>query len=452
MGNVLAMLVASIAEMELEAISERNSSAFRHNFKAGKYRGGIPPWGYLPDDSTGEWRLVQDKEQVDVIHEVVRRVLDGEPLRSVAHDLTKRGVLTPRDRFAQAQGREVKGYEWHSAGLKRSLTSPTLLGQVVTREPLTDAQGRIQRDSTGKKKFGPETIVRNGDGSPVIRADPILTGEVFDRLRVELADRENRKEPTKRSTGLLLQIVHCGVCGRPAYRLKGGPGRSPRYRCASAQYKESCGNKSIPMDYADEAVESILLGMLGKSERLERVWDSGSDNSAELASVNDELVDLTSQLGKGIFRVGTPQRAQLDQRIAALDARQRELSAEAVKPARWTWQPTGEKFGDWWARQDITGRNIWLRSMNVRMDFWSSTGTDGKVVNRVNLDIGDLETLTKQLDARGAVAEWQEVFAAMSANDIQGITIGTDGTFAITPKGLSDEEEAAAAEFYGWEV
>ena len=452
MGNVLAMLVASIAEMELEAISERNSSAFRHNFKAGKYRGGIPPWGYLPDDSTGEWRLVQDKEQVDVIHEVVRRVLDGEPLRSVAHDLTKRAVLTPRDRFAQAQGRDVKGYEWHSAGLKRSLTSPTLLGQVVTREPLMDAQGRVLRTSTGKKQFGPETIVRNADGSPVVRADPILAREVFDRLGVELADRENRKEPTKRSTGLLLQIVHCGVCGRPAYRLKGGPGRSPRYRCASAQYKESCGNKSIPTDYADEGVESILLGMLGESERLERVWDSGSDNSAELASVNDELVDLTSQLGKGVFRVGTPQRAQLDQRIAALDARQRELSAEAVKPAGWTWRPTGEKFADWWDRQGTTARNIWLRSMNVRMDFWRSTGTDGKVVNRVNLDIGDLETLTKQLDGSGPVAEWQEVFAVMSANDIQGITIGTDGTIAITPKGLSDQEEAAAAEFYGWEV
>ena len=72
--------------------------------------------------------------------------------------------------------------------------------------------------------------------------------------------------------------------------------------------------------------------------------------------------------------------------------------------------------------------------------------------DRVNLDLGDLQTLTKQLDASGPVAEWQKVFAAMSANDIQGITIGTDGTISITPKGLSDEEEAAAAEFYGWEV
>jgi site-specific DNA recombinase len=205
-GDIIAMLVAKVAEMELAAISERNSSAARYNIKAGKYRGGVPPWGYLPDDVTGEWRLVQDPEQIKIIREAVDRVLSGEPLRAVAHDLTARRILTPRDRFAQHQGREVRGYEWHSQGLKRSLTSETLLGYAV---------------SGGKP-------VRADDGSPVIRADPILTREVFDRLGVELADRENRKEPTKRSTGLLLQILYCGVCGKPAYRLKGGTGRKPR--------------------------------------------------------------------------------------------------------------------------------------------------------------------------------------------------------------------------------
>jgi site-specific DNA recombinase len=174
MGNVLALLVASIAEMELDAISERNASAFRHNFKSGKYRGGIPPWGYLPDNSSGEWRLVQDPEQVSVINEVVHRVLGGEPLRAVAHDLTERKVLTPKDRFGQHQGREIAGYAWHSGPLRRSLTSPTLLGHMVTREPLLDAQGRVRRDSRGKKMFGPETVVRSrrrlarGPG----RADP----------------------------------------------------------------------------------------------------------------------------------------------------------------------------------------------------------------------------------------------------------------------------------------
>jgi site-specific DNA recombinase len=431
-GDIVALLVAKVAEMELAAISDRNASAARYNIRAGKYRGGIPPWGYLPEQTEAGWRLVQDPEQVAIIQEVVERVLAGEPLRSVAHDLTGRKVLTPKDRFAQAQGRQVKGYEWHSSPLKRSLTSPTLLGQVVTRETLTDAQGRIRRDVKGKKMFGPEAVVRNDDGSPVVRCEPILTREVFDRLGVELADRENRREPTKRSSGLLLQVIYCGVCGRPAYRLKGGAGRKPRYRCASAQYRDPCGNRSIPMAEADDAVEGLLLGLLGTSERLERLWDKGSDHSAELTEIDNTLADLTDQLGSGAFSRGTPQRARLDARIASLAARQAELSAEAVRPSGWTWQPTGEKFADWWDRQDVTARNVWLRSMGVTLGFVYSLEGKGPTLN---MEPGDLETLTQQLEAAGAAAALRATFEAMKANGVAGMELSSDAKVIVLTDG-----------------
>jgi site-specific DNA recombinase len=81
--------------------------------------------------------------------------------------------------------------------------------------------------------------------------------------------------------------------------------------------------------------------------------------------------------------------------------------------------------------------------MNVRLTFDRE---------RFYLDLGDLYTLTEQLNASGAVTEWQKVFDYMQDNGIQGVTIGANGAVVITPKGLTDEEEAAAAEFYGWEV
>ncbi len=351
-GDVIALLVAKVAEMELAAISERNASAFQHNFRAGKYRGGMPPWGYLPRQVDGVWKLVQDPVQVAVITEVVDRVLNGEPLRAIAHDLTGRGVLTPRDRFAEAQNREVRGYAWHAGRLRESLASQTLLGYVVTKGE----------------------VVRGDDGSPLIRSEPILDRGTFDRVGVELTDRENRKEPTARSSGLLLRVIFCGVCGRPAYRLKGGPGRSPRYRCASAQYRDPCGNLTVPLAEADEFVTENLLGMLGDSERLVRVWDAGSDTSTELVEVNDTLADLTGLLGTGPYKAGTPQRGALDARIAALAARQEQLAAETTRPAGWTLQPTGELFSAWWEQQDVTGRNVWLRSMGVQLTWDNHDG------------------------------------------------------------------------------
>lgn len=413
-GDIIALLVAKVAEMELEAISERNASAFKHNFNLGKWRGGQPPWGYLPDKSSGEWRLVQDPEQVGVIHEVVERVLKGEPLRAISHDLTERRILTPRDRFAQSRGREVRNYEYHSAPLKRALTSHTLLGYAVAREQLTDAQGRPQRDDKGRKLFGADVIVRGDDGSPIVRAEPIITREIFDRLAVELAGRENRKEPTKRSSGLLLRVLYCGVCGRPAYRLKGGTGRKPRYRCGSSQYKDQCPNRTVDLEWAEAEVERRILKNFGPLERKTRVWFGGNDHTDELAEVNETLADLADQLGTGAFKRGTPQRERLDKRIAALSARQAELSSTPTQPAGWLYEGTGELFSEWWEDQDTEARNIWLRSMDFRFVWTSHTGDNGRIV----LDTFELDgDLTMDLDADTLLGPVADIVRALSDPD-----------------------------------
>ena len=408
-GDIVALLVAKVAEMELSAISERNRSAAQHNLRAGKYRGGVPPWGYLPSNETGEWRLVQDAEQVQIIRDVVARVLDGEPLRSIAHDLTERAVPTPRDRFAISQKRQAKGYGWHSGPLKRALTSPTLLGYAMSGE----------------------TPIRNEDGSPVVRTEPILTREQFDRIGKELSERENRREPTKRSTSLLVGVIYCGVCGRSAYRLKGGKGRNPRYRCSSAQYRSTCGNRSIPLAYADDVVEQLVTGMLGESERLERVWDVGSDHSAELEDVNAQLEDLTGLVGVHPYLRGTPQRGRLDRRIEELAVRQAQLASQSIQPSGWTWVGTGEVFNDWWSRQTTEAKNVWLRSMNVTLGFSYTPEGQGP---KVHLDMGALDQLASGTKPAGPVAYWQEIFEAMRENGIAGMEVGLDGEVTFTPR------------------
>ncbi|MCA1007022.1 recombinase family protein [Rhodococcus hoagii] len=416
-GRLIAQLVASFAEMELEAISERNTSSHRHNIQLGKWTGGVPPWGLLPVETPDGWRLVHDAEAVPVIQEVVERVLTGEPLRAIAHDLTERGIPTARDRYNSHQGREPKGYGWHSAGLKRALTSPTLLGYVTRREPITDAHGRVLRDSKDRKQFGPEEIVRGGDGSPVQRSEPILTKPVFDRLGVELADRENRKEPTKRSSALLLQVVFCDVCGRPAYRLKGGKGRASRYRCASAQYKATCGNLTVPEADLDDFVESQVLGLMGESERLSRVWDAGEDTAAELAEVDETLTDLVGQLGSGPYRSGTPQRATLDDRIAALAKTRDDLVAVTTRPAGWTWQPTGETFAEWWERQGVQERNVYLRSMGVSVRF------DKREALQLKLTLGELNKMASEVKPTARLKGATDLQAAMTTHGVEGIEI-----------------------------
>ncbi|SUA76864.1 Resolvase, N terminal domain [Nocardia otitidiscaviarum] len=419
---VLIALIGTVAEMELAGISERNASAARHNIQAGRYRGSTPPWGYVPSNDTGEWRLVRDKEQADVINEVARRVIEGEPLQKIAHDLTRRGILTPKDNFAKQRGREIKGREWSVTQLKRSLLSEAMLGHAV---------------SGG-------AAVRNDDGSPVVRSEPILSREIYDRVAAELSSRAKRGEPNKRTSSLLLGVISCGnpclhkqqghecpegcsgTCDEPVYKFNGGShSQFPRYRCRTMTRAYKCGNRTIRADQADAQVERTILALLGSSERLERVWDAGEDHSAELADINDELVDLTSQLGVGAFRAGTPQRAKLDARIASLAERQAQLSSEAVVPAGWKLLPTGELFGDWWSRQDLTARNVWLRSMGVRARFKRDDKT-------LYIDLGNLNDLISGLKPGGTAQRVRGGLQAMERNGIQGMVF-SDADSEVMP-------------------
>lgn len=394
-GDIIALLIAKVAEMELAAISARNASASHHNIRSGKWRGGIAPWGYIPEKGEDKvWRLVQDQEQVAVIHEVVERVLAGEPLRPIAADLTARGVLTPKDRMNEIRGRETKGYAWASQRMKESLTSRTMLGQVVTRDPVLDAKGQVQRDAKGHRVLGPEFVVTGDDGRPVVRAEPILTREIFDRVGAALTARSVDRTATVQS-GLLLRVLFCGECGRPAYRLKGGPGRQPRYRCAYAQDRRGaagidgpCDNRSVPLEWADAEVEKHVLDRLGGMERMARAWFAGSDARGELAEVDELLADLVDQIGTGVFKRGTPQRERLDARIAALTARQAELASKPIEEPGWTYEGTGETVRAWWERSDQAVRTAWLREHGVRVTWRSHTERGRTAVDDFDIAMG----------------------------------------------------------------
>ena len=394
MGRAIAQIISALGELEVESMAARNANAFQHNYRLGKWRGGVPAWGLLPSNESGEWRLVHDEDVVAEIKAVVSQVLAGVPMRVVAQQLNERGVLTQRDRFAQVQGRDVKGYRWYSSGLRRALSSVTLLGQAETAGEL----------------------VRSPDGSPLVRSEPILTRQQFDQLQAELASRENRKEPTKRSNSLLLGIIFC-ACGEPMYRLKGGEGRVPRYRCKSVQSGAGCGGRSVQQPQADAVVENLLDALLGGGERRERVWVAGPD-MAELEDVNATLTDLTGLLGSGVYRAGTPQREALDTRIAALADRQQQLQQEAPQETGWQYSGTGQRWSEWFTGLSLTEKNVWLRQAGVRL-----------VVEPAGwgFEVGDLPQLVSGVDG-SAAQQWGAVLAEISTADLAGVEIGVDGS------------------------
>lgn len=424
---VILALIGTISEWELNAISERNASTRKRDRRLGKYTGSTPPWGYTPrQDVDGVWRLVPDPEQVPLVQETVRRVLDGEPLFRIAQDFTDRGILTPKDAARRRQGKPVKGTAWSSIVLKRSLLSEAMLGLVIS-----DGQ-----------------VLRDAQGVPVQRSEPLIDRETFNRVKVAV-DARSQVRKIAPQPSLLTQVLFCGVCQEPVYRFNGGShSQYPRYRCRSVSKGHSCGNTSVAADKTDETVNGLILALVGSAERRVKQWVPGSDHAAELAEITAELLDITGLIGSPGYRAGSPQRLALDARIEGLAARQEQLEAQPSKPAGYEWVPTGERFSDWWDSQDYTNRNLWLRDMSVRVTFGRE---------RFTFEAVDLYSMLAGLDAAGTPAEViANTLAGLSDSPITGVQIdGETVTFQLrsgeTVTRLSAEQEAQAQEFYGWE-
>lgn len=382
-GRMFANLIAGVAEGEWEAIRERIKQTYDYNVRMGKYRGGPVAFGYESyTDENGDHRLRPNPEQVELLHELMDRVLKGERPNSIVRDLNDRGIATPQS--YKAHDKNKRGF-WRNANLIRILTSPVLLGYAVEtkRESYVNSKGQRKTRAVGLEP------IRLDDGSPVIRAEPIVSAEKLERVREKVQSWKAVRASHSSTDALLTGVVFCampcvhqrpweegwkpegcpedcpGQCGQKMYLNHGR--NKMYYRCTSATYATSCGNKGVDQYELEDYVTDHLLSEFGDTERVTSVYDPGEDHEQELADVNDRLTDLVGQIGKDAFRSGTPQRAALDEQIQRLAAKQAELSAIPRRQAGVRQVPTGETFADHWTSLNKAEKNQFLRDSRIRV-------------------------------------------------------------------------------------
>ncbi|MDX3585212.1 recombinase family protein [Streptomyces europaeiscabiei] len=183
MGKLLLSLIASFAEGELEAIKARAKSSYNHLVKEGRWRGGRTPYGYREEkQETGEgWKLVPDDYGTDTartLREIVRRLIEGESANSIAQWLNEDTSKTPTSLDAQMirSGKTPKGSRWTAANTSKVVRSRCVLGQMeVTEEVMVDG-----------KKVKRTRVVRDTDGQPLQRAEPLITQEEWELANKKL--------------------------------------------------------------------------------------------------------------------------------------------------------------------------------------------------------------------------------------------------------------------------
>ncbi|MGW5097796.1 recombinase family protein [Streptomyces nodosus] len=395
MGKILFQLIAAFAEGELEAIKFRAKSSYVHLMKSGRWRGGFVPYGYRAEkDAEGDgWKLVPDEygtETAKVLREIVRRIVeDGEAINAVCRWLNEERVPSSLDAQRIRAGKEPKGALWRVGNLNKMLRSHTLLGRVEMTEEV------VLPDGTKEKRT---RLVRDPEGLPLQRAEPILSKGEWDALQAKLTENSRPHSAHRYDRSPLLRVAFC-TCGRALYRNSGRT--ALYYRCSSRNISGAeCGqNDAIQAKLLEGAIEEAFLRAVGHAEIIRRTFRPGVDRTQDVAEVTRALAELREDREAGLYSSELGKKEYREEYLR-LEAKREALGAMPVVADRWEEVPTGQTYADRWAElSSPADKNKELREAGVKavvhreelpkvlplMELGETEGTVRHTVGRVEL-------------------------------------------------------------------
>ncbi len=279
-GKFLVSMLASVAQLERDAIRDRSGAGMERLARQGKWLGGRPSFGYQVIDG----KLAIHPEQAEIVKEIFRMFLSGSTQRAIAHHLNAQGVIHPLGPDGEGVNRL-----WHEATISKLLRDTVYAGTFRWRK------------TTARKRLGRRiTFIKAPESTQIACSVPaIISIEDFQETLRILQENLRRSRRNARNFYLLRSLVKCGCCGRTYVGLTASSRRRNQYyRCGSHFRKigvEPCEGKAVRADFLDE-----------------KVWDHCAAFIRNPAAVLDEVrhTILASQQDQN----------DLSSRIASLDS------------------------------------------------------------------------------------------------------------------------------------
>jgi DNA invertase Pin-like site-specific DNA recombinase len=302
-GRAVARTLGAWARYESEHKAERQRRKALELAQAGKDSGGgYRPYGYEAD------RLMVREAEAGIIRECARRVLAGEPIRSVARDFNARGIPT------------AAGKQWSAQTLKRTMVSGRISGQREHQpRPRSQASRKIAGEIVAPAAW-----------------PAIITPAETTRLRAILLDPSRRLTNIVPKRCLLTGILRCSYCGAG---LLGRPNErgQMRYVCNKVPGNRCCGKTYVLADPADELVTEMVRIALDSPALLQALRTGtgyGDDASAheQLSTVQRKLEELAEDYASDTITRGEwlAARKRLEARQDALRRRLATTSQTAA--------------------------------------------------------------------------------------------------------------------------
>lgn len=293
-GRLTARIKGAVAKHEAEQMGRRVRRKQRELAEAGKNSGGgRRPYGFCHDRTTLHTRpfcTLGSREtingEVEVIRELARRVLAGDPLHVLERDLNARGIHTST------------GATWRTRTIAQVLTQPRTAG-------LRQYQGQV----IGKAAW-----------------EPILDRATWEACCAVLRNPARRPPGiTNTRRWLLSGIVYCTECGSPL-RCKQPSSRRQvhAYQCR----KPGCYKVSINQARLDNMIEDLVIGRAeqGKVRPLYD-HDQGEQEILRLKTELDAVDARLGEVGREFARNKAMPRQVVEAAVAELSAERDQLQA-----------------------------------------------------------------------------------------------------------------------------
>jgi site-specific DNA recombinase len=294
--------------------------------RAGGFAGGRRPFGFAKDGVT------HDPDEVALIQDAARMVLDGKSLLGIVKSWNRRGVTT------------AKGGPWDVTVLRRILLSKRVAG-------LRQYHGQV----VGKAAW-----------------EPIIDKGTWLDLQAKLTDPD-RKKGGRPHTHLLSGIGACH-CGRP---IRGGKGKKHGrliYSCGTGSKdrgKGSCGltidGKRLEEYVTEKAIKWLAgPGLVGIRRRHAQAGDRQARLARQLQDDGQELRKLAALKAQGRFTLDEwlVLRDGIEQRIKAT---RRALRRHPATAALIDLPNARDELEAAWKDMDVSRRRVILEAIIERL-------------------------------------------------------------------------------------
>lgn len=275
-GRMIAMILATFAQMEAKAIGERGADARRHLVNNGRRAGGRPPYGYANiDNPNGPGKVLAKSDEIVYVQRAVEMVQQGASLGALARYFNDHAPLRPR-----ANRRHDV---WDYSTVETILRNPVLAGMTIY---------------TPGRKAGVKgsDVLRDETGMPAVNKDLAIMTIAEHRALVELLDK--RKMPGTRTNvnqQAMLGLVKCAMCKGTMYKAIGGAGYT-YLRCQS----KGCIGQAISQPNIEAYIRQAVLDSIGDLPILEDVTEPSRLDDIEVA-IADTLRRMQQQATPELF-------------------------------------------------------------------------------------------------------------------------------------------------------